>query len=51
MIKNSAGFYDVKSLKTIKIDELIKLLIVESSYQETMNVVRLIASRYKPEMM
>jgi len=43
MIKNSYGYYDISSLRSLKIENLIKLLIAESSYQETLNVVRAIS--------
>ncbi len=39
--KNSLGFYDEKEFSSLSIDEKLKLMIKETSYQEVMNVVRI----------
>jgi len=38
--KNSQGFYKKEDLIKLKNDEIIKLLIQESSFQSTINMVR-----------
>ena len=47
MIKNSDGFYEKEKLVELSLEELIKLLVYESSYQETLNVVRSVSNKNK----
>lgn len=39
--KDSYGYYSREDLELLEPNELLELLIEETSYQETMNVVRL----------
>jgi hypothetical protein len=40
IFKNKYGFYDEKDFRNLKIDEMIKLMAVETSYQDVINIIR-----------